>query len=378
MTSKKIILKIPREINSKSLKNPPHGKYSPNKGIKIGIPSNKIAKYYEDYRICILRPVIDRLVLRYTPAFENWTNDDIQAYKKFVYAYIDDHKQTGNWDYQYVPNDEQSHKKSWYSAYKRNVWLTHPPTGQKILIQTEPKKDNTPFFRFDFNPALLGAKGVDFFKKELWFLLGADQYGLSYESILNAPNTLYRCDVAVDILGVDVNDLDVTYYPHGNQDKAVKAMIYNSETNRTQTIYPNGIAYGSKDIYVYNKKAKYLDDHKELLYGGALHTRFEYRYTSQNKPLSDLLKISQNKTPLKKMDIQWINYEAIKDKPYDHVLFMQYARQRGLEKALELIPDGFQDEYKDTHKKAMTKIWNPQKLWMHWGDVLKASGLLTV
>ena len=370
-----VIIKIKKPVNSVSLKNPPHGKNSPNKVINIGISSKDIAKGYIEHNIYILKPIIDRIVLRFDPT-KDWSKNKKKKFDKFVRSYIHDYAQTGDWAYEYVPNEVQSQNKSWFRSYNCNVWLKHKESGEKILIQTIPKSSKTPFFRFDFNPSKLGPKGIAFFKEELAFLMCKEEFDLSYKDILEAENLITRLDIAVDILGADVSDLGLSYNKHGSQKKQVKPVVYYSETGRAETNYPNALLSGSNNTYVYNKKAEVKDKNKPKLYDDALHSRFEHRYERLSKPMSYLLKITVGKNPLKKMNLLWINYEAIKDKPFSHVLFLQYARERGKEKALEVIPENEQDDYRETYEEAMVDIWQPSELWEHWPDMVKAYGLL--
>jgi len=331
----KIKLKLKKQVNAASDKNPPHGKNSSNKVINIAVGLSRIAMSYPEHRVHILKPIIDRLVLRYDP-IKGWSDKKKKNFETCVYSYVDEYEKAGDWGYEYVPNEEQNKNEGLYRAYKRNVWLKHEPTGENILVQTDPKKAGTPFFRFDFNPSKLGAKGVIFFKKEMSHLFGGTDYDLGYKDILNDPKAIYRVDIAVDMLGVDVSDLELVYHPHGSQKKQVKAVEYGSEVGRTETIYPNALLSGSNKTYVYNKKAAAKDKGKDPMFEEALHSRFEHRYTKWNKPMQHLLNITPGKNPLKKVDIRWIDYKAIERKSHAHVLFLQYAKSRGLDKALEL------------------------------------------
>jgi len=53
------------KLNTASEKNPPHGKNPINKVVNIELPIRKIHRYYKEYNICVLRPAIDKIVLRY-------------------------------------------------------------------------------------------------------------------------------------------------------------------------------------------------------------------------------------------------------------------------------------------------------------------------
>lgn len=366
---------LKNNVNSASDKNPPHGKNPSNKGINIKLDTNLIAKSYNKHGIYILKPIIDRLALRYDPP-KGWHDKKTAAFKTFVYSYVSGGIKSDDWDYEYVPNEEQAKNNSLYRAYKKNLWLKHKPSGENILVQTDPKKVGTPFFRFDLNPSRLGVDGIKFFKEELDFLFCKGDFDIGYGDVLKSPNAVYRLDVAVDILGVDVSDLELTYHSHANQKQQIKAMQYLSTTGRIQTDYPNAKLKGENKTYVYNKKYELQDKGQDTYYDEAMHARFEHRYLKWNKPLDHLLKIGVGTNPLKKLSIKWIDYRQIKEKSFEHVLFLQYARNRGIKKALEIIPEHKQMDFIDTYKKAMTDIWNSSELWKHWPYMVNYYGLL--
>ncbi len=367
----KTVFKIKRLVNTASDKNPPHGKNPLNKGENVTLRKDKIHQYHEENRLCILKPIIDKLVLRFDP-LKNMTIGK----KKSFRTYVAKHLKTEC--YTEVTEEENNQKPGRYKNYKGNHWLHCEGINERILVQTRPKKGNLPFFRFDLNPARLGAKGVNLFKKELENLFNIDVYGLGYKDVLAYEKAVQRFDVAVDVLGVDISDLEIIFVKkHGNQKQPVKSVIYHSETKRDQTDYPNALSDSGSNIYVYNKKAEAQDKNKPVLYGGVLHTRYEHRYTDKNKSLAKALNISPGNNPLRKVDLRWVNYKAIKNKDHSHVLFLQYCKARGLSKALEVIPTKDKSDYEDTYHIAMTDIWHPEKMWSHWPNVLKASGLLS-
>ena len=88
-----VTFKFKRKVNSASDKNPPHGKNSSNKVINIGIDTDSIAENYPDHNVLILKPVIDRIVLRYDPT-KDWSDKKTQTFENFVYSYINGSKRT--------------------------------------------------------------------------------------------------------------------------------------------------------------------------------------------------------------------------------------------------------------------------------------------
>ncbi len=359
-------------LNTKSLKNPPHGVYSTNKVEKASIPVELIAYDISKHRICVLKPVIDRLVLRFNP-FKGMSQSQREDYRNYIVEKLPE-LNGGSWSSVPVPKSEVKKNNGLYKGYTHNYWLKHEDCDEKILIQCLPKASAIPFLKFDFNPSLLGAKGVKLLKKQIDILLGKDKYAIGYDDMVKDKELVYRYDIAVDILGVDVSDMVIRYKPHGNQIVPVKSHIYKGSENRKQTEYPNALVQGNNELYIYNKKAKAIDDGHEPKFGNAHHSRFEIRYNNLKKSLFDIPKLKQN--PFKKLGIHWIDYCAIAEKDFTHVMFLQYVADRGIDKALEIIPEGRSDDYKESYKSAICNIWRPEDLLACFVDAYDSYGLL--
>ena len=164
------------ELNTKSLKNPPHGDYSTNKGEKASIPTELIAYELSKHRVCVLKPIIDRLVLRFNP-FKGMNKDDSDQYRNYIVNQLPKLNK-GEWSCKPVPDQETKKNSGLYNGYKENYWLRHQQYDHNILIQCGPKLSSIPFLKFDFNPSLLGAEGVILLKKQIDILLGKTTYGV--------------------------------------------------------------------------------------------------------------------------------------------------------------------------------------------------------
>ena len=79
-------------------------------------------------------------------------------------------------------------------------------------MQAGPKKPGLKHdLRLEFNPTRLGLAGIAFLKSQLESLLvGA----LSYAHIM-AAGTVTRLDIAVDVVGIRISDLDVRFMGEG-------------------------------------------------------------------------------------------------------------------------------------------------------------------
>jgi hypothetical protein len=121
------------------------------------------------------------------------------------------------------------------------VNLNVPPGDAQVLIQAGPKKKGiTHALRLEFNPRRLGKQGITVLKSQLESLvlgpLVSD--GLNFDDII-AKGTVTRVDIAVDLVGIRVDQLDVRFLGQG------KSHWYYSEKGQAETGY-----YGIKQ----NKK----------------------------------------------------------------------------------------------------------------------------
>lgn len=353
-------------------------KIPPNKVEIIKVPIDRIGVNLKKNKILILKPNIDRLVIKFDAKKHvqetEYSENEFEDYKKGVASFL--HLSTTDMDenlYQYVPNNILNDKRyrGWYQSYKKNVWLHHQPTGEKILIQAEPKNPSHAFFKFDFNPQELGKDGIEFFKEEIKHITLSE---FDFDYIANQPQSITDLHICVDILGVDADHLNVEYFPHKNQMFQSKIQIIASEKGRTESIYPNFNKSHPSNVYFYNKKKEQIDAGVKAKYGEALHTRFEIRVKDIDKPLS---KLSTLKNHLKKVDIEAADYGLLQINEHNLVFFIDYALRRNLEKALEQISDNhLKEEYKLKYNLIVTNIWNPEKLWSYWPETLKKSGLM--
>lgn len=347
-------------LHTKSPKN------SPNKE-SISIEEDRIARYYSEYGICIVKPVIDRLVITYD--LQDFTDSQKEELKECIKVSL---IQDAIHSPEYKSVDYHHKGKAQYKSYHINVRLIHEPTGQGILIQADPTDSKKPYFRFDLSPALLGKEGIDYFKAKLADDFSLPDAQLSFDLIAKQPKSIKRMDIAVDILGADVGDMFIRYCVGGNP-VPKKSHSYVSGTGRAQTKYLNAKSGVPSNTYVYNKKEALNEKDQKSLFPNVLYSRFEQRVEKTTHSLYDIHKL---KNHLKKADIKAIDYASFADKDFTHILFMQYVRDRGLEKTLKIIPEDKQQKYIDTYNKGMVDIWYPEEFWGYWPETVKNSGLI--
>jgi hypothetical protein len=97
-----------------------------------------------------------------------------------------------------------------------------------VLVQAGPTKPGLKHnLRLEFNPTRLGPAGIAFLKSQIESLVvGA----LSYAHIM-ATGTVTRLDIAVDVVGIRISDLDVRFMGEG------KSHWYYASTGQPETGY---------------------------------------------------------------------------------------------------------------------------------------------
>lgn len=331
---------------------------------------------YRDAKLVILRPVIDKLVFEYS--FQDFkkkthTDDLREAVLKNLKKVLAQTKP----DFTTLVVEDVGFKrfKELSRTHKQCLLLVHKPSGSKIIFQIDPRKKNGPFLRCDLNPARLGPEGMAFFAKKLNGLLMVKPHVISFDNICKIPKLIKRIDIAVDMLGVDASDLEGRYV---FKDKKLKQQSFHNPTGRLQTQYFVKDTYDENQAYWYNKQKQTIEDKAYDVapspYGKSLCTRYEYRIQETDKPIANLHSLLNH---LPKVHFRAVDYTKIAHKDYVHPLFLRYAITRTRDKALQMIPDEYQSDFKATYDGAMLDIWNPEEIWEKgWTQELIYLGLL--
>lgn len=351
--------------------------YITNKGSKpqqIILPNDRIAIKHSDLGIVILKPSIDRLKFGFEPDEKlfnkhkaNITTDEYEAY--VFKSLAGDGFHTGDTQLEYIEKNA-SFKKQPYVAYDVNLLFRPCPNSKPVLIQIRPKKPAHSFMRFDMNPNQISKKGMDAFWKlvdeNLLLLPGVTSLGREDFLIWSKINQL---EVAIDILGLRPSDAEVKSNTN-NKPVPQKSQVYKSKTGRIQTIYAK-LKKGSNTEYLYDKRQERIDCGAEPIYGDFLHSRYEFRV---NK--TTFYKMAKITNRCGRVSIRSLDYVKFSKMKYTQHLFIRYALNRTLEKALEVIPVKHQPSYKAAYETTMRKIWDPKKIWSYWPETLKNSNLI--
>ncbi|PCJ61498.1 MAG: hypothetical protein COA65_00620 [Rhodospirillaceae bacterium] len=251
-----------------------------------------------------------------------------------------------------------------FKGYEIELSLFHEPSGSYIDVQARPtSKKQKKFMRFQFIPSVLGKEGLSFMKDELTSIFNDE---MAYEKIAT-QGKVTRVDVACDIINAQISEL--LFRPR----KKGKRHAYYSQEGALETIYM-GVKKKDKnsDLYAYDKALQQEEDEIGQTYQGVVHTRVEFRVKTQ----VPIVKLASLASPLSKLDVFDCVAVAPPEKDHNWWHFVDSCRHRGIDGALDILPDGKRKLYKAALNKSLHTMWNPEKLWSYWPDVLKKSGLL--
>ena len=313
-------------------------------------------------RVAVLKPIIDKITITHKIA----DNELTAALVESLLQEAD--KEQGHFK-------KAAQFKSGAVSYRASVNLIVPPGDAHVLIQAGPKKKGiTHALRLEFNPSRLGKPGIAFLKKQIESLVSGPLVSddLSFDDII-AKGTVTRVDIAVDVVGIRVDKLDVRFLGDG------KSHWYYSNKGQPETGY-YGIKQNKKKQnspapwITYNKRQEIKDKGPEggkQLYGGLSHTRIEF-HAMQKKPFAKLGTLAN---PFDTISLAYP--QAPKGmKPYAWAFFLDACQRRGSEAALELLPGGaLRKRYRQALDKAHADFWKPAKIWASWPNSLVKSGL---
>ncbi len=249
-------------------------------------------------------------------------------------------------------------------SYKVAAEIIHPPTGSPILLQAGPNsKKAKHFLRLQMNPSALGMKGVKFLRDILTDLMNDDD---AYLAWLN-HGRVTRVDVACDFINAQIGDLLF------HSVKGGKTHGYYSDVGDLQTVYL-GLQSSDKNskFYVYDKATEQRDKDQPYSYGGVRHTRIEFRIASQ-KAFKDIKSLS---SPFEQLEVYDCFAVAPPEGKHHWLHFMDSCRHRGIENALEMIPEPTRTDYRAALNQALHDAWPAEKLWSWWEQVVEKTGIL--
>jgi hypothetical protein len=237
--------------------------------------------------------------------------------------------------------------------YTARLCLEYPDVYAEVSIQ--PKFSGISYMRVELNPAQ-GYIG--------YFSVLMDKILPGGYLQLIAHGRCTRIDAAVDVVGVNINSLLVTY-PKMRRTKG----FYNNGKLETYTL---GVKQGKTEICVYDKASqiKYLNatHHLKLEVPNKTITRIEVR-SRKGRPLKHLAKapnffkevliasyfsLDGVKPSINNLDNEMFN------------LFLEVCRSRGAQDALKMISEPTRGKYKGRIENCKLPWWQPTEIWKGW------------
>jgi len=245
-----------------------------------------------------------------------------------------------------------------YSRDRRYRLNVAAPLGPdtRLLAQAYPYNDTIPFVRIDWSPAKAGPDSMPVTAARLAFLF-PDGYGT-----FRLFGTVTRIDLAVDVRGVNVNDLEI--WPKRTR----RTALFVDSRGRVETRY-----FGSSKS---DAQWRIYDKRRERAAKGA--PAYDYELTRIERvlrprlPFKDLLGL---KNPYRDIAV----FDLSKVKPpvplhYWHC-FNDSCRLRGPRRALNLVPKSKRPMFKHTLIAAIPNWWRPDELWEAWPHALAGLGV---
>lgn len=329
--------------------------------IKTGhAPSNKTRKYYVqltaqaytygkgDKKVTVLKPIIDKISI-VVPISDP---DECTGYENHIKDFPKDKN---------FPEFETVSTKT--QRYNFSMKWRHAGTQQTVLIQAHPKSSEAKhFLRFEFNPDKLGADGFTAFKEMLWNTFS--QKNLNYGFLVKHAR-FTRLDIACDFINARAADLIVQGQGKG------KKVVYYSAQNDMETTYLDKPKKKPSKAKVYDKLQQQTDMSNPTDYEGVFHARVEIQHGG-----AELKKLKAIHNVLKRVTVIHPLEAPVKVKSWVWGLFLDSCRYRGVEAALQGLPEDMRGVATKVVNKAKMDTWRPLDLWDLWSDIVDNSGLL--
>lgn len=245
-------------------------------------------------------------------------------------------------------------KKGKGNRYKTNLRM-FLPSGDHVLIQADPFKPTESFLRFEWNPSKAGLAGHEYMKIMMSTFLPDGYNGLLHHGRVT------RADVALDIEGVNVNDL------HFLPSRPLRTVIYKDAKGRTETLYL-GDKRSTRYWRIYDK-ARHLN-----LPEGEEVTRVE-RVHKTGIPFKGLVTLDNPFQQLVLCDLGMAKAHPLVES-WVWRLFQEACRHSGINATLAGLPKPVRLKFRTALKASTTAWWQPQKFWQQWPKMLDDLELL--
>ena len=234
--------------------------------------------------------------------------------------------------------------------YRLNVAARLGP-GTRLLAQAYPYNDATPFVRIDWSPAKAGPASIPITAARLAFLFpdGYDTFRLF--------GTVTRIDLALDVRGVNVNDLE--FWPK----RTCRTALFVDSRGRVETRY-FGSSKSDAQWRIYDKRRERAAKGAPV-YDYEL-TRIE-RVLRPRQPFKELVGL---KNPFRDVTVFDLTQVHPPVSPHYWQCFNYTCRLLGPRRALNLVPRSERLNFKHALIAAKPSWWRPDELWEAWPRAL--------
>jgi hypothetical protein len=252
---------------------------------------------------------------------------------------------------------------SWKNGYRTNANLVlnvgNAPCP--VLLQAQPKSPKNPAFRMEWNPSKCGFDGNELLWSKLNELLPLypDE---SFSGRIFADAKVTRIDVAADIRGVKLDDLEVAdRRAHWSQ------LVFDDHGERLT--YYFGKSGAKSQAKAYNKRREIKQKTGTDI--GFELTRFETTCRSNHRPFKGLADLDNPLSRFRIADLTKIGWSQF---GWLGSLIQDSFRKRGCHGTLKLLPPIQRSKVRAALESPTPAWWDPALLWSSWPSVL--SGLL--
>lgn len=244
------------------------------------------------------------------------------------------------------------------------------PGGKgRMLVHMQPKHSaaKTAFLRVEVNPSKF-TNWAFYLDTILQSLSGG---GLEPD-VVRKKGKCTRIDVAVDILNARMSDLLIDFLPGV---KPYKRTIFVGLDGETETIYPDWNA-GNSTTKMYDKGRQLAQSKppQAQVYGNVPHVRIE-RHLSKQTPVTELATMANPFLPLVVRHLSLPKTHS--DSAHVWKFFTARCQLAGSHSALASIESEHERlVYAEALVEADSGVWEPAKIWEHWGKALVNANLM--
>jgi len=227
-----------------------------------------------------------------------------------------------------------------------------PLKNGTLLLQTDPVYANSSVFRCEFNPARLHMADV---AAVLSFVL---PWG--YGDLVKSGRCT-RLDIAIDILGVDIEDLLVW------NTTARRTRIYTTEHGRLETYYL-GSTSSPRHYVIYDKRAEMEKKGIDTYLPDGPIVRIEARL----RPSVYWCDMSELTNPFAKLNVA--SYASIGASDAETHLFLDSCRLRGPQAALKRVKESdtaLWSKYSKRLEQHVSPWWDPEHIWEQYPHLIR-------